>query len=53
MFLNEGLAMLQKRTLEFVAGVIAGCEPLAWMSLASILKGSNRGLDWAIQGDDS
>ncbi len=45
--------MFQKRTLEFVAGVIAGCEPLAWMSATSILKGSNRGFDWAIDCDDS
>ncbi len=53
MFLNEPFAMFQKRTLEFVAGVIAGCEPLAWMSATSILKGSNRGFDWAIDCDDS
>ena len=51
--LDERLAMFKKRTLEFVAGVIAGCEPLAWMSATSILKRTNRGFDWAIHGDDS
>jgi hypothetical protein len=53
MFLDKPFSMFQKRTLEFVAGLVAGCEPLAWMSAAAILKGSNRGFDWAIDGDDS
>jgi hypothetical protein len=53
MCLNECLAILEQRTLEFVTGIVAGSEPLAWMSLASILKGSNRGFDWAIHGYDS
>ncbi len=54
MLLDELLAMFKsERSLKSLARLIAGCEPLAWMSAASILKGSNRGFDWAIHGDDS